>query len=248
MSLEGKSAIVTGGTRGIGRAIAELLAQRGANVMIAARSNEQAHTAADEIASATGQRVIPIVVDVSSFESAKLMVDAAIKEFERVDILINNAGVTRDTLIMRMEEADWDFVMDINLKGTFNCSKAVVRQMVKQRFGRIINISSVAGLMGNAGQTNYSASKAGIIGFSKALAREVASRQITVNVIAPGFVPTALTNDLSDELKNESLKFIPLARWGTPAEVAFAAAFLASDEAGYITGQVLSVDGGMSMM
>ena len=248
MSLEGKSAIVTGGTRGIGRAIAELLAQRGANVMIAARSNEQAHTAADEIASATGQRVIPIVVDVSNFESAKLMVDAAIKEFERVDILINNAGVTRDTLIMRMEEADWDFVVDINLKGTFNCSKAVVRQMVKQRFGRIINISSVAGLMGNAGQTNYSASKAGIIGFSKALAREVASRQITVNVIAPGFVPTALTNDLSDELKNESLKFIPLARWGTPAEVAFAAAFLASDEAGYITGQVLSVDGGMSMM
>jgi len=248
MSLEGKSAIVTGGTRGIGRAIAELLAQRGANVMIAARSNEQAHTAADEIASATGQRVIPIVVDVSNFESAKLMVDAAIKEFERVDILINNAGVTRDTLIMRMEEADWDFVVDINLKGTFNCSKAVVRQMIKQRFGRIINISSVAGLMGNAGQTNYSASKAGIIGFSKALAREVASRQITVNVIAPGFVPTALTNDLSDELKNESLKFIPLARWGTPAEVAFAAAFLASDEAGYITGQVLSVDGGMSMM
>jgi len=248
MSLEGKYAIVTGATRGIGRAIAELMAQRGANVMIAARSQEQAQNTADELTATTGRRIVPFAVDVSQFESTKSMVDSAIAEFGRVDILVNNAGVTRDTLIMRMEETDWDYVMDINLKGTFNCSKAVVRQMIKQRHGRIINISSVSGLMGNAGQTNYSASKAGIIGFSKALARELASRQITVNVIAPGFVPTALTNDLSEELKNESLKFIPLGRWGKPEEVAFAAAFLASDEAAYITGQVLSVDGGMAMM
>ena len=248
MSLEGKYAIVTGGTRGIGRAIAELLAQRGADVMIAARSLEQAQSTAHEITATLGRRVIPFGVDVSSFDSAKAMVDSAIAEFGRVDILVNNAGVTRDTLIMRMEETDWDYVMDINLKGTFNCSKAVVRQMIKQRSGRIINISSVSGLMGNAGQTNYSASKAGIIGFSKALARELASRQITVNVIAPGFVPTTLTNDLSNELKTESLKFIPLGRWGKPEEVAFAAAFLASDEAAYITGQVLSVNGGMAMM
>jgi 3-oxoacyl-[acyl-carrier protein] reductase len=248
MSLHGKFAVVTGGTRGIGRAIAEILAQRGAEVMVAARSLPQAQEAASEIAEKTGRQVIPAELDVASLDSAKAMVEKAMSAFGRVDILVNNAGVTRDTLIMRMEEADWDIVLDTNLKGTWNCSKAVVRQMLKQRYGRIINISSVAGLMGNAGQTNYSASKAGVIGFSKALARELASRQITVNVVAPGFVPTALTNDLPEELKAESLKMIPLGRWGTPEEIAYAVAFLASDEASYITGQVLSIDGGMAMM
>jgi 3-oxoacyl-[acyl-carrier protein] reductase len=248
MSLHGKFAVVTGGTRGIGRAIAELFAQRGAEVMIASRSLPQAQETAREISEKYGRQVVPFELDVASLESAKAMVEKAISTFGRVDILVNNAGVTRDTLIMRMEEADWDLVLDTNLKGTWNCSKAVVRQMLKQRSGRIINISSVAGLMGNAGQTNYSASKAGVVGFSKALARELASRQITVNVVAPGFVPTALTNDLPEELKTESMKMIPLGRWGTPEEIAYAVAFLASDEASYITGQVLSIDGGMAMM
>lgn len=248
MSLQGKFAVVTGGTRGIGRSIAELFAQRGADVMIAARSLTQAQETAQEISEKTGRQVIPFELDVASLDSAKAMIEKAISTFGRVDILVNNAGITRDTLIMRMEEADWDLVIDTNLKGTWNCSKAVVRQMLKQRSGRIINISSIAGLMGNAGQTNYSASKAGVVGFSKALARELASRQITVNVVAPGFVPTALTNDLPEELKAESLKMIPLGRWGTPEEIAYAVAFLASDEANYITGQVLSIDGGMAMM
>ncbi len=248
MSLQGKFAVVTGGTRGIGRAIAELFAQRGADVMIAARSLSQAQETAREISEKYGRHVVPFDLDVANLDSAKAMVEKAISTFCRVDILVNNAGLTRDTLIMRMEEADWDLVLDTNLKGTWNCSKAVVRQMLKQRSGRIINISSVAGLMGNAGQTNYSASKAGVVGFSKALARELASRQITVNVVAPGFVPTALTNDLPEELKTESMKMIPLGRWGTPEEIAYAVAFLASDEANYITGQVLSIDGGMAMM
>jgi len=248
MSLLGKFAVVTGGTRGIGRAIAELFAQRGAEVMIAARSLPQAQETAREISEKYERQVIPFELDVANLDSAKAMIEKAISTFGRVDILVNNAGLTRDTLIMRMEEADWDLVLDTNLKGTWNCSKAVVRQMLKQRSGRIINISSVAGLMGNAGQTNYSASKAGVVGFSKALARELASRQITVNVVAPGFVPTALTNDLPEELKAESLKMIPLGRWGTPEEIAYAVAFLASDEASYITGQVISIDGGMAMM
>jgi len=248
MSLQGKFAVVTGGTRGIGRAIAELFAQRGADVMIAARSLSQAQETAREISEKYGRHVVPFDLDVANLDSAKAMIEKAMSTFGRVDILVNNAGLTRDTLIMRMEEADWDLVLDTNLKGTWNCSKAVVRQMLKQRSGRIINISSVAGLMGNAGQTNYSASKAGVVGFSKALARELASRQITVNVVAPGFVPTALTNDLPEELKTESMKMIPLGRWGTPEEIAYAVAFLASDEASYITGQVLSIDGGMAMM
>jgi 3-oxoacyl-[acyl-carrier protein] reductase len=165
-----------------------------------------------------------------------------------VDILVNNAGVTRDTLIMRMDESDWDTVLDVNLKGAWNCCRAVVRPMMKQRYGRILNISSVSGLAGQAGQTNYSASKAGLIGLTKALAREVGSRGITVNAVAPGFVPTALTDDLPQELKDSMMKLIPLGRWGKPEEIAAAVAFLASDEAAYITGQVLSVDGGMMMM
>ncbi len=248
MSLEGKVALVTGGARGIGRAIAEQLANLGADIVIADRLLEQAEVTAQELAKSSGRRTFAVPVDVSSTESAREMVEKAIEHFGKVDILVNNAGVTRDNLIMRMDEADWDAVIDINLKGAWNCSKAVIRPMMKQRYGRIVNISSVSGLAGQAGQTNYSASKAGLIGFTKALAREVASRQITVNAVAPGFVPTALTIDLPEDLKESMLKITPLGRMGKPEEIAYAVAFFASDEAGYITGQVLSVDGGMMMM
>ena len=248
MDLSGKKAIVTGGRRGIGRAIVEVFAQRGADVLIADRNLEECTSVAQEISQATGQRIVPTIVDVTDAAQTRSMIELAQNEFGRIDILVNNAGVTRDTLIMRMEEDDWDIVLDTNLKGVFNCSKAVIRSMMKQRYGRIVNISSVSGLAGQVGQTNYSASKAGVIGFTKALAREVASRQITVNAVAPGFVPTALTNDLPDELKETMIKLTPLGRWGTPEEIAFAVAFFASDQAAYITGQVLSVDGGMMMM
>ena len=247
MTFEGKTALVTGGSRGIGRAIAETLAQRGAQVVIADRQAELAETTAHEIAAATGQNTLALHVDVADQASAKTMVEQALARFARLDILVNNAGVTRDTLLLRMEEADWDLVLNVNLKGAYNCSKAVVRPMMKQRYGRIVNIASISGIAGQAGQANYSASKAGLIGFTKALAREVGARGITVNAVAPGFVPTALTNDLPAELKAASLTGIPLGRWGTPQEIAYAVAFLASDEAAYITGHVLSVDGGMVM-
>lgn len=248
MDLSGKKAIVTGGKRGIGRAIVEVLAHRGVDVLLADRNLDECVVAAEEISQLTGQRIIPAAVDVTNSELVQAMIDLAQAELGRVDILVNNAGVTRDTLIMRMDEKDWDVVIDTNLKGVFNCSKAVIRSMMKQRYGRIINISSVSGLAGQVGQTNYSASKAGVIGFTKALAREVASRQITVNAVAPGFVPTALTVDLPEELKESMIKLTPLGRWGKPEEIAYAVAFFASDEAAYITGQVLSVDGGMMMM
>jgi len=248
MSLEGRVAIVTGASRGIGKAIAETLARRGADLVIADINDEIALATAKEISSETGQKTIVVQVDVSSFESAKTMVDKSLAEFGRIDILVNNAGVTRDNLIMRITEEDWDFVLNINLKGAFNCSKAAIRPMMKQRYGRIINISSVSGLAGQAGQTNYSASKAGLVGFTKALAREVASRNITVNAVAPGFVPTALTVNLPEELKEWMLKVTPLGRMGKPEEIAYAVAFFASDESAFITGQVLSVDGGMMMM
>lgn len=248
MDLSGKKAIVTGGKRGIGRAIVEVLAQRGADVLLADRNLDECVSVAEEISRLSGQRIVPTTVDVTDSGLVQAMVELAHKEFGRIDILVNNAGVTRDTLIMRMDEQDWDMVLDTNLKGVFNCSKAVIRSMMKQRYGRIINISSVSGLAGQVGQTNYSASKAGVIGFTKALAREVASRQITVNAVAPGFVPTALTVDLPEELKESMMKLTPLGRWGKPEEIAYAVAFFASDEAAYITGQVLSVDGGMMMM
>ncbi len=248
MSMEGKVAIITGAGRGIGRAIAEKLALSGTKLVMADRNFEQARETAEAITAAAGCCTTPIEVDVSNLDSVKKMVDQVIAEYNRIDILVNNAGVTRDNLIMRMEESDWDTVIDINLKGAWNCAKAVIRQMMKQRYGRIVNISSVSGLAGQAGQTNYSASKAGLIGFTKALAREVASRNITVNAVAPGFVPTALTNDLPPELKESMMRLIPLGRWAEPQEIAYAVAFFASDEAAYITGQVLSVDGGMFMM
>jgi 3-oxoacyl-[acyl-carrier protein] reductase len=241
-------AIVTGGAQSIGRAIVERLARGGVDIVIADVQLEKAEATAKEVAAATGRRVSALPIDVSSTAGAAEMVTQAVAAMGRLDILVNNAGITRDNLILRMDESDWDKVLDINLKGAWNCAKAALRPMMKARYGRIINMASVSGLAGQAGQTNYSASKAGLVGFTKALAREVASRGITVNAVAPGFIPTALTKDLPAELKEASLKMIPAGRWGTPEEIAYAVEFLAADDAGYITGHVLSVDGGMVMM
>jgi len=202
----------------------------------------------DEIAAATGQQALAIQTNVADFDEAQAMGKRVKKELGQIDILVNNAGITRDDLLMRMKERDWDDVLNVNLKGAWNCSRAVVRTMMKQRYGRIINISSVSGQAGQAGQTNYSASKAGLIGFTKALAREVASRGVTVNAVAPGFIPTTLTADLPEELTGHMMKITPMERMGTPEEIAYAVAFFASDQASYITGQILGVDGGMVMM
>jgi 3-oxoacyl-[acyl-carrier protein] reductase len=247
MDLNDKIAVVTGAAQGIGRAIAESLARRGAHVVVADLQVEKAEATAKEIAADTGRRAIAVEVDVADNASAKAMIDRAIAEFGRVDILVNNAGITRDNLIMRMKEADWDLVLSVNLKGAFNCSKAVIRPMMKQRYGRIVNITSVSGLAGQAGQTNYSSSKAGLIGFTKALAKEVGSRNITVNAVAPGFIETDLTADLPQELRDMAIQMTPVGRFGKPGDIANAVAFLVSDETGFITGQVLSVDGGMVM-
>ncbi|MDO4268260.1 MAG: 3-oxoacyl-[acyl-carrier-protein] reductase [Eubacteriales bacterium] len=245
--LTDKIAVVTGASRGIGREIAKTLAARGAVVIVnyngsAARAEE----AVKEI-EAAGGRAEAVQCNVSEFDKAAELMDYVVKKYGRVDILVNNAGITRDNLIMKMSEEDFDAVINTNLKGAFNCIKHVSRQMLKQRAGRIINISSVSGVAGNAGQANYSASKAGVIGLTKTVAREMASRGITCNAVAPGFIVTEMTDVLSDGVKEAVIGNIPMKRFGQTADVANAVAFLASEEAGYITGQVLCIDGGMCM-
>ena len=248
LSLKDRVAVVTGGSRGIGRAIALELAARGAAIVV---NYHKSPEAADEVVKQiveAGGKAAAFQADVSDFKQAESLIKFAIETFGDLRILVNNAGITKDTLIMMMSEADWDAVINTNLKSTFNCSKAAVKHMLRKRAGRIINIASVAGQMGNAGQVNYSASKGGQIAFTKSLAREVAARNITVNAIAPGFVDTEILADMSPDTLEAMLKLVPLARKAKPEEIAYAAAFLASDQAAYITGQVLGVDGGMAMM
>ena len=245
--LTDKIAVVTGGSRGIGRAIALELGKRGAHVVVNYNNNaDAAQAVVDEIITHGGS-ADHIQADVSDEAQAQKLIKDTTTAHGKIDILVNNAGITRDNIIMMMKSDDFDAVINTNLRSTWLCAKAAVRSMMGKRYGRIINITSVSGIMGQAGQTNYSASKAGIIGFTKALAREVASRGITVNAVAPGFVLTDLTKDLPEELTAQLNTFIPLGRWGEAQDVANAVAFLASDEAGYITGHVLNVDGGMAM-
>lgn len=245
--LDGKIAVVTGASRGIGRAIALELASRGAFVVVNYNgSKDRAEEVKKEIEAAGGKAEV-YQCNVSDFEKCQAFIQDVIKTYGRLDILVNNAGITRDGLLMKMSEADFDSVIETNLKGTFNTIRFASRQMLKQRSGRIINMSSVVGIAGNAGQANYASSKAGVIGLTKAVARELASRGITVNAIAPGFIETEMTEVLSDAVKEASVAQIPLGRFGKPEDIAKTAAFLASDNAGYITGQVIQVDGGMAI-
>jgi 3-oxoacyl-[acyl-carrier protein] reductase len=244
--LSGRVALVTGGSRGIGRAISLALAAHGAKVAINYATNA---AAAEATARAIGgaDAAITVAGDVGDPTAAASLVEQTIAAFGRIDILVNNAGVTADDLILRMSEAEWDKVIDTNLKGTFSVTKAAIRPMVRQRFGRVISISSVAGIVGNAGQANYSAAKAGMIGFTKAIAKEVASRNITANIIAPGIIDTEMTADLTETQRSEIMRMVAVGRTGRPEDVAPAAVFLASDEAAYVTGHVLTVDGGLVM-
>ncbi len=247
MRFEGKVALVTGASRGIGRAIALALAAEGADVAVNYAGSE---AAAKEVAAeieAMGRKAFVIQADIASTEASTAMVDAVVKEFGRIDVLVNNAGITRDGLLMRMKEEDWDAVITTNLKGVFNCTKAAIKYMMKQKSGNIVNISSIVGVMGNAGQANYCAAKAGVIGFTKATAKEVAARGIRVNAIAPGFIKTDMTSVLSEKVVEAMLAGIPLNRLGETEDIAKAVLFLASSDANYITGQTLHVDGGMVM-
>jgi 3-oxoacyl-[acyl-carrier protein] reductase len=246
MSLSGRVALVTGASQGIGRGCALRLAQRGASVAVAARNQEKLNELVHEIEKAGG-KAAAFGVDVTDEEQVNAAVKSAIAQFGKIDILVNNAGITRDQLVMRMKRADWDAVLNTNLTSAYLCIQQVVSPMLKQRYGRIINITSVFGQIGQAGQANYSASKAGLIGLTMAIARELGSRNITCNAVAPGFIETAMTEVLGEEFKQNAAKQIPLGRVGTVDDVANAVAFLASDEASYITGHVLSVNGGMFM-
>lgn len=247
MKLEGRVALITGASSGIGRTIALTFAEAGADIVI---NYIGTHQDAQDVAAqvrALGRKAVVLEADVADSEAVAAMVDSAAKELGRIDILVNNAGITRDGLLLRMKEADWDAVLAINLKGVYNCTKAVLKYMMKQRYGRIVSISSVVGITGNAGQANYAAAKAGIIGFTKSVAKEVAPRGITANAIAPGFVKTAMTAVLPEKVVGAMLASIPLGRLGETQDIAKAALFLASGDAEYITGQVLHVDGGMVM-
>ena len=247
MDFTGKTALVTGGSRGIGRAVCLELARGGANVVFCYAGNEAAAQETAQAVEALGVQALAVRCDVSDAAQAEGLVKTAAGRFGRVDILVNNAGVTRDNLVMRMSEADFDAVISANLKGTFLCMKAAYRLMLKQRYGRIVNLSSVVALRGNAGQVNYAASKAGVVGMTKSLAKELAGRGVTVNAVAPGFIETDMTAAMPEAARTAALGSIPMARLGAPEDVAKAVAFLASDAAAYITGQVLAVDGGMAM-
>ncbi|NPV43081.1 MAG: 3-oxoacyl-[acyl-carrier-protein] reductase [Firmicutes bacterium] len=245
--LSGRIAVVTGGSRGIGKAIALELAENGANVVINySKDSKGAQEVAENLRN-KGIDCLTIKANVSFASEVENMVETIIEKYGRIDILVNNAGITRDSLLARMKEKDWDDVIDINLKGVYNCTKSVVKIMMKQRWGRVVNISSVVGITGNPGQTNYSAAKAGIIGFTKSCARELASRGITVNAVAPGFIRTDMTDKLRNEIRKELESKIPLGRLGKPEDVAHTVLFLVSSKADYITGQVINVDGGMVM-
>lgn len=246
MSLTGKKALVTGASRGIGRGVALKLAREGADLIVTATSLERAQKTAEEI-SRLGRKAIPVKVDVGVTSEVEALFQLVASEFGSLDILVNNAGITRDGLLMRMKDDEWDAVIDVNLKGTFACTREAIKLMAKAKSGRIVNISSVVGEIGNAGQANYCASKAGMIGFTKAVAREYAKRNITVNAVAPGFIETDMTGVLSDSVRDELMKQIPVNRLGTPEDIANAVYFLVSDLGSYITGHVLDVNGGMHM-
>lgn len=247
MKLEGKNALVTGASRGIGREIAMELARQGANVAVNYAGSEKSANDVVAVIQSMGRQAFAVQANVADGDAVAEMTKQVIEQFGSLDILVNNAGITRDNLLMRMKEDDWDAVIDTNLKGVFLCTKAVTRQMMKQRSGRIINISSIVGVSGNPGQVNYVAAKAGVIGLTKTTAKELASRGITVNAVAPGFITTDMTDKLNEEVKSEMLKQIPLARLGDPEDIAKVVVFLASEDSRYMTGQTLHVDGGMVM-
>jgi len=246
VELSGKVALVTGAAQGIGKAIAMLLARNGADVVVSDINLEKAQETTNEI-QGMGRRSFAIKVNVADLKDVERMVEAIVEQFGRIDILVNNAGITRDRLILRMTEEDWDAVLDVNLKGTFNCTKAVIRHMSKQKSGKIVSIASVSGEMGNPGQANYAASKAGVIGFTKTIAREFAGRGINVNAIAPGYIQTPMTDAIPEKAKEELKRMIPMERLGRPEDVAQAVLFLVSENSSYITGQVLNVNGGIYM-